>query len=160
MTQAYATITTFPWAMESTTSVGIVKTSGFFQMKLGTFKALFPQGLGDANQADPFTTHEQEALTYTRHLYPGGPTVEVKRKKKTVKRTRSHKQSTAKSDRKLTLSMRSALGNSQDVIHYTGPTYGAVSWLKKNVINIDNGTIQIHGPNGQSYNAIDPTPES
>jgi hypothetical protein len=145
----------FPWQIGDGENGDGPKLKGFFSMKLGTYNYLFPGGVSGQNATALFDTYEQGEKSFDRQLYAGGPTVRVKREERTVKRTRVSSTSTAKSERKLILSERGILGASQNTIYYTGPTYGAVAWLKSFSNVIAGGGLQIDGPKGQSYAKVD-----
>lgn len=141
-------MTHFPWDYQG--------EKGYLKMAVGTFKYLFPQGLPDLKDTLPYTTYQQTAKTYTRHLYAGGPVVTVTRKAKEVKRARSMKATTAESENKLVLSVSGALGASTATVHYTGKVWAVVAWLKNNVKTADSAAIQIRGGKGQAFTLVDP----
>jgi hypothetical protein len=155
MAEDLARTVKFPWQIGTGGNGDSPALKGFFSMKLGTYNYLFPGGVIGQGATALFDTYEQNAKTFNRLLYPGGPSVVVKRTSKNVKRTRVSSTSTAKSERKLILSERGLLGASQTTIYYTGPTYGAVAWLKSFSNVIAGGGLQIDGPKGQSYAKVD-----
>ena len=145
----------FPWQIGNGENGDGPKLKGFFSMKLGTYNYLFPTGVLGQDATALFDAYEQTGKTFNRLLYPGGPSVSVTRTSKQVKRTRVTSTSTAKSERKLILSERGLLGASTDTVYYTGPTYGAVAWLKSFSNVLAGGGLQIDGPKGQSYAKVD-----
>jgi hypothetical protein len=155
MTEALARELRFPWTMDATVGGNGGKLKGWFKMKVGTFKFLFPLGLENAGPEDYTDTYNIGAKTYRRALYAGGPTIQVTRPAQTIIRTRSYKASTAASEKKLIISERGVIGGSQDTIYYTGPVHGAVSYLKEKCALIAGGGIQIEGPHGQAYLHVD-----
>lgn len=159
MADPNAQLTRFPWVLSEEGGPEGKGVKGYLSMPLGTFRYLFPNGLPDGSEGDYTTEYEQTAKTYQRALYYGGPTVTVTRRPKVVKRTRSMVAMSARSERKLILSESSAFGSSQSTIHYTGPTYGVVAWLKQNASRVGSGSIQIRGGKGQTFAAIDPAAE-
>ena len=158
MADPNAVMMRFPWDLEISGVSAENTPKGFFKMNVGTFKFLFPQGLGNDAAILPFSEYDQTAKTYTRALYKGGPVVTVTRKAKKIRRVRSMGATTAESESKLILTHSGVLGTSSSTIYYTGPVWGAVSWLKKNCSLADSGAVAIRGPKGQTYNSVDPTP--
>jgi hypothetical protein len=158
MADPNATLTRFPWKWETGKAANGDVTAGFITMKLGTYRYLFPQGTGEKPEDTFYSAKQIPEKQYKRHLYPGGPEITVTRKAKLTYRTRSLTATTAMSEKKLILSESSILGDSEDTIHYTGPTWACVAWLKKNCLIIDNGHVNIRGPHGQSYAALEPVP--
>lgn len=99
---------------------------GTITMKLGDFKYLRLPKSAQGAGAVPVTFKKSN---YQRQIYPGGPSVNVRRQVVTALRQRGSQVRGARTEKKLILKA----GGDQTTVYYTGTQLAASRWLESNM---------------------------